>query len=174
MNRSPSSERAAEARGLGPGRRHTPFDRRRGDCRVLVHVVRPNGTRRRRHGVRPRHRSDADRRHPPREPGGEGDGAEHQDTGGQGARSGAVEGRADHGTRGVDSVPPRLRPRSGSLPADRTELRRGAAAADVPIGDARDHCGEHRGIAVLGCARIDRAPDSGGRGAAGHPARHRR
>ena len=34
--------------------------------------------------------------------------------------------------------------------------------------------GNTASIAVFGCARIDRAPDSGGRGAAGHPARHRR
>ena len=36
------------------------------------------------------------------------------------------------------------RTRSGSLSAGRTELRRGPAGAELPLGDSRDDGGEHR------------------------------
>ena len=72
-------------------------------------------------------------------PGGDGHRAQYQDTGGQGACVGAVEGGTDHGARGLDPVSPGSEACGRGVSADRAELRGGAAAADVPIRDSRHH-----------------------------------
>ena len=115
------------------------------------------GSRRRGQRLRPRDRTDALRRDPHRQPAGERDGVEHQDPGDQGEGGGPVEGRPDHGARGVRPLSPRSREGGDGLPAGRPDVRGGPAGSDLPLGDSRHHRGQHRRLALLGRPRGHRA-----------------
>ena len=114
--------------------------------------LREDRTCRRRHTVRPSDEQDHGGRYPPYQSPVAGPRTEHQDSGSQRARRGPVEGRTDHGPRGLGALPPRAGDGRGYLPENRSGLCGGSPHTEFPLRDPRRDRRQYRQLALLGRA----------------------